>query len=152
METKNEYIASTILEAADLLKENDMIEVFLGGTCVGPDYRKILIPKLKIKYFNPVTDDWNEKRQLIEIEKRKTCDILLYVITPYMEGCYSICEVTDDSNKRPHKTVLCALREFEGKKFSDNEWRSLSRVASTVLENGATVFYNLDDVASYCNN
>lgn len=149
-EKKIGSIVSNAIEVANF-RENKM-EVFLGGTCAGPDYRKILIPKLKINYFNPVTDDWTEERQLIEIEKRKTCDILLYVITPYMEGCYSICEVTDDSNKRPEKTVLCILKEFEGKKFTDAELASLNRVAITVINNGSPVFYNLNDVAAYCNN
>lgn len=126
-------------------------EIFLGGTCAGPDYRKYIIPRLKIDYFNPVTDDWNEDRQIIERIKRKTCDILLYVITPYMEGVYSICEVTDDSNKRPEKTILCILEKMNDKSFTDKEMKSLKQVAKTVEDNGSKVFYNLDDVVNYCN-
>ena len=34
-----------------------MKKVFLGGTCNGSDWRKKLIPKLKIDYFNPVVED-----------------------------------------------------------------------------------------------
>jgi len=38
-----------------------MKEVFLGGTCNGSKWRDILIPRLKISYFNPVVDNWTEE-------------------------------------------------------------------------------------------
>lgn len=152
--TKNEQTASIMLEAAELLKNDPKsnIKIFLGGTCVGPDYRKDLIPKLNIKYFNPVVDDWTEECQQIEREQRETCDIVLYTITPYMEGVYSICEVTDDSNKRPKKTVLCILEHFGDKSFNKPQMKSLKQVGIMVSSNGGQVFYNLNDVAKYCNN
>jgi len=37
-----------------------MKRVFLGGTCNNSKWRDVLIPRLKIDYFNPVVDDWNE--------------------------------------------------------------------------------------------
>ena len=86
-------------------------KVFLGGTTNETDWRDNLIPMLNIDYFNPVVKDWNEKAQAEEIKQRKECDYVLYVITPKMLGVFAIAEVTDDSNKRPSKTVFCVLTE-----------------------------------------
>jgi hypothetical protein len=35
-------------------------------------------------------EDWNEEAYQNELEKRETCDFILYVIAPLMEGAYSI--------------------------------------------------------------
>lgn len=121
--------------------------VFLGGTCAGSDWRKDLISKLEISYFNPVVEDWNEEAQKREIEERKTCDFVLYTITSDMKGVYSIAEVVDDSNKRPKKTVLCVLK----KGFDKAELKSLGQVEKMVQENGGKVFDNLKAVAEFLN-
>lgn len=85
--------------------------VFLGGTCNGFKWRNYLMPKLKIDYFNPVVDEWNEEAQKREIEERENDDYILYTLTPLMKGVYSVAEAIDDSNKRPDKTVICVLEE-----------------------------------------
>ena len=66
------------------------MKVFLGGTCNNSQWRKRLISKLKIDFFNPVIDDWNEEAQINEIRERQNADYCLYVITPLMTGVYSI--------------------------------------------------------------
>ena len=109
------------------------MKVFLGGTCAGSTWREELIPLLSIDYFNPVVDDWTPECMAEEIKQREQCDICLYLITPGMEGVYSIAEVVDDSNKRPHKTVFC----FDGN-FAPHQIKSLSKVADMVMDNGAT--------------
>lgn len=90
-----------------------MLKVFLGGTTQGWDWRKILEEEFKnderVELFNPLVDDWNEEAQRIEKEYRKTCDVCLQVITPYISGVYSIAEIVDDSNKRPDKTHFVVL-------------------------------------------
>lgn len=128
-----------------------MTKVFLGGTCNESTWRNRLIEKLNIDYFNPVVDDWTPECQQEERRQREICDLVLYVITPLMSGVYSICEVTDDSNKRPEKTIFCLLKKDDGKEFTTSEYKSLCEVARTVKSNGAQVFFNLDDVAKYCN-
>lgn len=45
-----------------------MKKVFLGGTTNNTNWRDDLIKKLKIEYFNPVVDDWNEEAQEREIK------------------------------------------------------------------------------------
>ena len=130
------------------------MEVFLGGTCADSTWREELIPQLEIDYFNPVVDDWKPEDQEIELEKRESCDIILYVITPLMEGVYSIAEVVDDSNKRPDKTIFCILDEDIKYQFK-REWtkaqrKSLKAVEKMVAKNGGLVV-EFDDIADVCN-
>jgi hypothetical protein len=106
---------------------------------------------LEVDYFNPIVDDWTEKHQKIELEKRKTCDYLLYVITPEMEGVYSIAEVVDDSNKNPQKTILCILEKDGGKTWTPNQRKSLKSVEKMIEENGAMVLENLEEIAEVLN-
>lgn len=127
-------------------------EVFLGGTCNGSQWRELLIPLLKINYFNPVVPDWNEAAAKLELEKRETCDYCLYTITPTMTGFYSIAEVVDDSNKRPQKTLLCVLETDEDFTFNTHQMKSLKATAKLVQANGGQVFISLIDVANFLNN
>lgn len=126
-------------------------EVFLGGTCNNSTWRDDLIPKLEVNYFNPVVDNWTSEDEKKEIEKRKTCDLILYVITPKMEGVLSIAEVIDDSNKRPKHTIFCVLKKDGEKEFSKNQLKSLEAVKSMVKKNGANVCETLEEVIKYIN-
>ena len=132
-----------------MLKNNK--EIFLGGTCNGSEWRKDLIPKLKIKYFDPVVENWTKTDAIKEIEKRKECDYVLYVITPKMEGVLSIAEVVDDSHKKPNKTIFCVLTKDGDKEFSKSQVKSLEAVKSMIKENGAHVCDSLNDVARLVN-
>ena len=132
-----------------------MVKVFLGGTCNESNWRDILITKLdktKVDYFNPVVDDWTEECQKREMYEREHCDFCLYVITPLMTGVYSIAEVTDDSNKRPEKTLFCVLHEDNNKKFTGAQLKSLYQVCNLVSSNNGKCFASLDDIANYLNN
>ena len=125
-----------------------MPKIFLGGTCASTTWRDELIPKLSIEFFNPVVADWTPEAQQEEINQRETCDFVLYALVPEaMSGVYSIAEVIDDSNKRPEKTILCIL----GNASDEGMSRSLNAVAAMALKNGAKVFHNLDEVASFVN-
>lgn len=128
-----------------------MKKVFLGGTTNNSDWRDTLIKKLKIDYFNPVVSDWNEEAQKKEIKERKNCDYVLYVITPKMEGVYSIAEVIDDSNKRPNKTIFCYLLDDNGKEFSKHQIKSLDMVGKMVEENGGRWFKSLGEISDFLN-
>jgi hypothetical protein len=105
--------------------------------------------------------DWTEECMAEERKQRETCDYCLYTITPSMQGVYSIAEVIDDSNKRPHKTVFCVLNaEIPINKYSypngkisflAGEMRSLNQVGKMVERNGGKYFTNLKSVAEYLN-
>jgi hypothetical protein len=128
-----------------------MKKVFLGGTTNNSDWRDTLIKKLKIDYFNPVVKDWDDDAQKEEIKQRKNCDYVLYVITPKMEGVYSIAEVVDDSNKRPEKTIFAYLLEDDGKEFSKHQIKSLDMVGKMVEENGGKWFKSLGEISDFLN-
>ena len=110
------------------------------------------MPMLEIDYYNPVVEDWTPECMDEEIRQRKTCDFVLYVITPEMKGVYSIAEVVDDSNKRPEKTVFCVVEKAEGGlEFATHELKSMGAVKKLVSENGGTVCDSLDQVAEFLN-
>ena len=126
-------------------------EVGLFGTCNGSQWRESLIPLISCKYFNPVVKDWTEEAQKIELEKRESCDYILYVITPKMTGVYSIAEVVDDSNKRPERTLFCVVNNDDNNEFTEHQMKSLKMVKNLVRENNARVFETLEDVAEFLN-
>ena len=74
-----------------------MNRIFLGGTCAETTWRDELIEGLKhydVEWFNPVVKDWTPECQAIEEdEKNHKCNVHLYVITPEMQGVYSIAEI-----------------------------------------------------------
>ena len=128
-----------------------MKKVFLGGTSNGSLWRDDVIKKLKIDYYNPVGEHWTPEMMKEELKQRKECDFCLYVLTPKMEGFYSVAEVVDDSNKHPEKTIFCFIKEDKEKTFSDVQKKSLQQVAKMIKENGATVFETLDEVIDFLN-
>ena len=132
----------------------EKVKVFLGGTCASSTWREELIPQLgeNIEAFNPVVPNWTPECQAEEDMHRETDDICLYVITPEGEGFYSFVEVTDDSNKRPEKTVLCVLTEANGKKFEGHTLKCVLKTMKVVAKNGVVVFDNLEALANFLNN
>lgn len=123
------------------------MRVFLGGTCSGYKWRDKLIPLLKCEYYNPIVKNWCEEDRIREVYEREHDDYVLYVITSGLKGVYSIAEITDDSNKRPEKTILCILYDGFDKRMS----HSLKAVERLVKSNGATVLSSLEQVVEYLN-
>jgi hypothetical protein len=127
------------------------MKVFLGGTVNKSDWRDKIIPLLKVDYYNPVVEDWNEEVQQREIEERESADFNLYVLTPKMEGFYSIAEVADDSFKKADKTIFCYLTEDDGKEFGMDQLDALEKIGKLVVSNGGIWKHTLDDVVSFLN-
>ena len=128
-----------------------MKKVFLGGTANLSTWRDIIMPKLKIDYFNPVVPEWNDAAYQRELHERATCDFCLYVLTPKLKGVYSIAEVIDDSNKRPEKTIFCIYQNDEGLQFSPDQYESMKFVGELVEKNGGIWLKSLDEVVDYLN-
>jgi hypothetical protein len=126
--------------------EAESVKVFLGGTCGNSTWRDELIPILEsyhIDYFNPVIKgrERTEQDKQLEIQYRRTCDYVLYIITPDIRGVYSIAEVIDDSNRRPDKTLFLYLPETEFNKYPlENMVHSLEEVGEMVQRNRAYWF------------
>ncbi len=132
----------------------EKIKVFLGGTCGSSTWRKELSEQLdtdKIETFNPVVPNWTPECQAEEDFHRENDDICLYVITPEGIGFYSFVEVTDDSNKRPNRTVLCILESANGKSFEGHIKKCALKTMKLVAKNGVAVFDNLEELAAYLN-
>jgi hypothetical protein len=117
------------------VKDNDLhdhpwnyFSLILSGSYIEKTKDKKLIPLLFCDYFNPVVDNWTEEDQEIEIEKRKTCDQILYVITPKMKVVYSIAEVVYDSIMRPESTIFCFLNIDGKEEFDKDQIKSLQMV------------------------
>ena len=122
--------------------------VFCGGTCNNSTWRDELIPLLTIDYFNPVVPTWTEADQIREREERETCNFCLYVITPNMVGVYSIAEVSEDSVKRPEKTVFAYLEHDAAGSFDAKMIKSLQATGDLVVRNGGTFIQNNGDKAT----
>ena len=132
----------------------EKVKVFLGGTCATSTWREELEGKLDkevIETFNPVVPDWTPECQAIEDFHRENDDICLYVITPEGEGFYSFVEVTDDSNKRPERTILCVLENANGQAFEGHTKKCVLKTMKLIAQNGVKVFDNLDDLAQCLN-
>ena len=132
----------------------EKVTVFLGGTCADSTWREELIPMLDsetIETFNPVVPDWTPECQEVERFHRATDDICLYVITPEGEGFTSFVEVTDDSNKRPSRTILCILDGANGQFFTGHIKKCADYTIEVVEGNGVLVFYDLESLANYLN-
>lgn len=130
-----------------------MVNVFLGGTCNGSNWRDELIPLLdnnKIEVFNPVVDKWDDKAQAIEDYHKQNDDFCLYVLTPEMIGIYSIFEVA--GTKQPDKTLVCMLPERKGKVFPEVIMNNFVKIKKDLINNGFRVFESLEDIANFLNN
>lgn len=129
------------------------MKVFLGGTTSNSKWREKLIPLLKIDYFNPIVEKWTKECKQEEERQKEECDYLLYVIARTY-SMYSIAEVVDDSNKKPHKAILCVVNEEmpNGKMaFTRSNLNRLNEVGRIVTENGGKYFTSLEDAADYLN-
>lgn len=126
------------------------VKVFEGGTCNGSEWRNWLNGRLdNVEFFNPVVSDWNEEAQKREIQERQDCDYVLYTLTSKMTGVYSIAEVTEDSVKRPEKTLFC-ISNHDGE-FEEGMKKSLKAVARMVMKNNAKVFGDIMEVVNFLN-
>lgn len=122
------------------------MKVFLGGTVNGSKWREVIIPLLKIDYFNPVVDNWDDEAYKKELIERETCDYCLYIITPKMKGIYAISEAVDDSNKRPEKIIFHFTKKDDGITFDGHQIRSLDKTGVMIENNGGTYSKTLTEV------
>ena len=129
------------------------MKVFLGGTCAESKWREKLIPLLKCDYFNPVVDDWTPECQKIEEDEKRICDYHLYVITPKMQGVYSIAEAVNDAHLPKSRTtcIFCVTREDDDREWTKGEKKSLDATSELIAKHGGLVFYSLEEIADYLN-
>lgn len=124
--------------------------VFLGGTCAGPDYRKVLIPKLKVEYFNPVVENWTPADADKENEAKETAFVNLFVLTPAAVGSYSVAELVEVAitSNRP---VLFAFVTLNDQAWSEHQQKSNVQIARLLAKHKAIQCEDLDHVATIIN-
>ena len=134
-----------------------MIKIFLGGTVAGYDWRKLIEKEFKcyrnIELFNPIVSKWTKECVIRENEYKENCDISLFVITPYMEGIYSIAEAVEESNKRPERTIFVILDNIkynnEIRTFTEHMRNSLTVTGELIERNGGQFFNSLEELINY---
>ena len=133
-----------------------MKKIFFLLTCNNYTWRNELIPileKLKIKYFNPIVDDWTEK--CVEIENQEKdiyCDCHLYVITPKMTGVYSIAEVIESVHLSNKLTIFCYIKIDDNICFTEGQLRSLDNVGKLVIKHNGIVCNSLTELQTILKN
>lgn len=109
-------------------------KVFLGGTWNSSTWRDILTPLLKVDYFNPVVEDWNEETKAEEERQKDECGIHLYVITPKSIGSYSIAEAIDSAYKNPKGTYFAILTKDGDLEMDKKVFDSFYETGKKVVE------------------
>lgn len=127
------------------------MKVFLGGTANNSNWRNYIIENIKMDYFDPIVENWDEEAKQQEILERELCDWVLYVISPKMIGVYSIAEAVYDACKRPGKTLFCVLETDEEYEFTSHQISSLKSTEKLIESCGARVFNNLDEIINFLN-
>lgn len=122
---------------------------FLGGTCAETTWRDELMPLLDkqgVEYFNPVVKDWTPECQAIEEdEKNNKCNIHLYVITPEMQGVYSIAEIIHSAHlanmygTNVDLVIYCILTPEKFQKHEIKSLRAAGRLVSDIARDHAIV-------------
>lgn len=134
------------------LRQKYGTKVFLGGTCNGSKWRDEVIPKLEVPYYNPVNavgEDWDVIKE--SQDRRLLCNCALYVITPQMEGAYSIAEIVEDSIVRKNKVVVCFLKQYGDKEFSDAVWQSCLAIMELIKQYHEHTYTGLDSAVQAVN-
>ncbi|KGJ87953.1 TIR domain-containing protein [Colwellia psychrerythraea] len=127
------------------------MNVFLGGTCNNSRWREWLMPQLTVDYFNPVVTQWHEDCLARELEAKQAADFWLFVLTPKIEGYYSLAEVVDTSYKHTDRTIFCILDEDEGLRFNKQQLTVLQTIGETIEANGSLWFHSLEQIRDFFN-
>lgn len=134
-------------------------DVFLGGTCAGTTWRTELTALIKdpAVLFNPVCPpgvEWNEAWRDKENEAKEQCSCHVYVLTPQMEGVYSIAELTADaisaSSGGAYLHTFFVILDYDESSpaiWSTNQRKSLDACADFWKTKGAEQFETLEDLA-----
>lgn len=127
-----------------------MSEVFLGGTCAGPDYRAQLIPLLTVPYFNPVVADWKPEDAAREDRAKEEASANVFVITPAAIGMYSVAELTELAIES-EKPLFVMFMEVEGFTWNEHQLKSNAQIKKLLSKYNALIFEDLQQMATTVN-
>lgn len=120
------------------------MKVFLGGTCVGRDWREELIPHLRVDYFNPVVSNWTKEAEENEYLEKESSDVHLYVITSDIKGIFSVAEALDSALTTGKISILHVVPEG----FDVKMLRSLEATVNLLRARGSIAFVDSDVLRS----
>ena len=133
--------------------------IFLGGTCNEDPWRTKFISvwnklikedrysSLKnIKLYNPVVNNWNDAAQKAEEETKNDAMMNLFVITPKMNGVFSIAEAVEQSHFDKAITFFAVFDKYG--MFSVSQKKSLEAVGKLIESkpNGKFMYVVDDDI------
>lgn len=139
------------------------MKIFLGGTCCETTWRDELIPYLEksnIEYFNPVVENWTPECQVIEEEeKNHICDVHLYVITPEMQGTYSIAEIIHSAylanmyGTSVNYVVFAVLEDERWEKHQIKSFDAIMKLVSNIAPQNSLCKYikNMEELSECFN-
>jgi hypothetical protein len=127
-----------------------MNEVFLGGTCAGPDYRNQLIPLLTVPYFNPVVADWKPEDAAREDRAKEEASANVFVITPAAIGMYSVAELTELAIQS-EKPLFVMFMEIGDLVWNEHQIKSNTQIKKLVSKYGGLIFEDLTQMAAAIN-
>lgn len=84
-------------------------------------------------------------------KKNEECNIHLYVITPRMNGVFSIAETVESAFIRHENCIFCYLEQDRELSFSKGQKKSLDAVGKLISKYGAYWAKSLDEIAQYIN-
>lgn len=127
-----------------------MNEVFLGGTCAGPDYRELIIPQLKVPYFNPVVLDWKPEDAAREDRAKEEASANVFVITPAAIGMYSVAELTElaINSEKPLFVMFLEIGDYQ---WNEHQLKSNQQIKKLLSKYNALVFEDLTQMAQAIN-
>lgn len=133
------------------------VKVFLGGTC-SSQWRDKFIPLMdmnKFDLYNPIVDDWTEECYQNELIAKRDSEVGLFVITPKIEGVYSIFEVCSEAHKYQFlsnkKIIFCCLDNDDGKTFNEGMQRGFDRIKRELAALGVVICDSLEEVVAFLN-
>lgn len=127
-----------------------MTGIFLGGTIAGPDYRELLIPLLKVPYFNPVVYNWTEADAVRENIAKQAAAINVFVITPAAIGMYSVAEMTELAITSD-KPLYVMFMEVEGYSWNEHQVKSNTQIKKLLSKYNVLLFEDLPLLANALN-
>lgn len=127
-----------------------MSQVFLGGTCAGPDYRELLIPLLTVPYFNPVVKDWKPEDAEREDVAKQSASINVFVITPAAVGMYSVAELTELAIQSD-KPLCVMFMEIGDYVWNEHQQKSNAQIKKLLAKYNALIFEDLVSLAKAIN-
>lgn len=126
-------------------------KVFLGGTCNGSQWRRYAEENLIMPYFNPVVEEWDDTAMEREEHEKNTSLYHLYVLTPLMEGCFSVAELINDCNTPGVFTYFSYLEEDKGVAFSRHQLKAMKAIADMVQKIGGYYYPSLHETVQALN-